>query len=515
MRKIFSSLLLCLLGTLAHGQIAIGSNTPDPSAALQIDADSSGFLVPRVTLASFTDSTTITSPAAGLLVYSTGSSVVTNGFYYWNGTKWIAISNLPNLTDLGFVLGWGSNVNPPNFMLPLSGGTYAWADYPEFQTMHTATPSQLVASSNATTFTLVDLNSGSRFVRGGSTAGAQQAFSTALPTTAFATSAAGAHLHSVDPPSTSTSTDGNHQHNMSFNNDDWNNWGGGNTSLDDDGGGTYWRATDWQGNHNHTVDIVAFNTASGGGHSHNIIGGDVETRPLNTSVMWCIKVKPTSTSGQLTIVNQSSTIVAANNGLNHNGAQEKLGGTLSQNTTIAMAANDIGFTGGEVGIGTAAPANKLELNSGTSGASGVRLTQMANVTQLGTDVSGNLYSATPNFVTARVNAGVPVTLGNLKVQCSAAGNRSLQFATTTGTINIIASDEAVYGSASTGSYGVFSYNFTLNTSWSQPIAYSFPYQGNVQRVTMTDVTNGNTYRIILIIGNGFNNNLIKIEKLNG
>jgi hypothetical protein len=80
----------------------------------------------------------------------------------------------------------------------------------------------------------------------------------------------------------------------------------------------------------------------------------------------------------------------------------------------------------------------------------------------------------------------------------------------------MASDEAVFGSATTGSYNVFTYsNYTFTTSWSQPIAYSFPYQGNVQRVTLTDVTNGDTYRIILIIGNSFNNNLIKIEKLNG
>lgn len=500
---------------MVHAQVGIGSTTPNASAALQIDADSSGFLAPRVTLSSNTDSITISSPATGLLVYCTGSALLSNGFYYWNDSLWSPISNLPNASDLGYVLGWGSNATPPNFLIPLSGGTYNWADYAEFQAMHTATPSQLIASSTATTFTLVDLNGGSRFIRGGTVSGTQQGFSTAAPASAFVLSNTGGHLHAIDPPATNTNTTGGHQHNMSFNNDDWNNWGGGSTSLDDDGGGTYWRATDWQGNHSHTIDIAAFSSASAGGHSHTITGGDAETRPINTSVVWCIKVKSTSTSGQLTIVNQTSTITSANNGVVHSGAQEKLGGSLSQNTTIVQAGNDFGFTGGEVGIGTASPANKLEVNSGTSNLSGVRLTQVTDAAQLGANANGDIYAATPNFITARVNSGVPVTLGNLKVQCAPSGNRSLQFATTTGSIVVLASDEAVFGSASTGSYNVFTYNnYTISTDWSQPLGYSFPYQGNVQRVTMTDVTNGNTYRIILIIGNGFNNNLIKIERLN-
>jgi len=516
MRKIILLLVLAVTIVSAQGQVLVGSGTPNASAAFQVDANNKGFLTPRVTLTSYTDATTIASPATGLLVYCTGSTLLPNGFYYWNGSKWTAISNLPNASDVGHILGWGSNVTPPNYLLPLTGGTYSWADYPEFQAFHNATPSQLIASSNASTFTLVNLNSAARFIRGGSTAGTQQGFLTATPTTPFVLANAGAHLHSVDPPSTLSTTDGNHQHNLSFNNDDYNGWGGGNASLEDDAGGWYARLTDWAGSHNHWLDVSAFNSASSGSHTHTIVGGDAETRPINTSVIWCIKVKPTSTSGQLTIVNQSSTIVSATNGVSHSGAQEILGGTLTQNTTIAHAGNDLGFTGGELGIGTASPANKLEVNGGTTGVSGVRLTQVANAAQLCTNVNGDIYSATPNYITARVNSGVPVTLGNLKVQCSTAGNRSLQFATTTGTMSIIASDEAVFGSATTGSYQVFSYsNYTLNTSWAQPISYSFPYQGNVQRVTLTDVTNGNTYRIILIIGNSFNNNLIKIEKLNG
>ena len=516
MRKILIVFILSVCTSWMQGQIGLGTSSPHSSAALQLDADSAGFLIPKIALTGIHDSITVVSPADGLMVYCNGSSAMANGFYYWQDNQWVAISNLPNASDLGYILGGGSNASPPNYLLPLSGGTYSWSDYPEFQAAHATTPSQLIVSSSATTFTLVDLNSASRFIRGGTSAGVQQVFTTAAPNTGFLLGNNGNHLHSIDPPATSTNTTGGHQHNLSFNNDDWNACCGGNTSLEDDGGGTYWRATDWQGDHSHSVDIAAFNSASSGGHTHTIVGGDAETRPINTSVIWCIKAKPTSTSGQLTIVNQTSTIVSANNGLVHSGAQESLGGTLTQNTTIVHAGNDLGFTGGEVGIGTASPANKLEVNSGASGTSGVRLSQVTNAAQLATNANGDIYSATPNYITARVNSGVPVTLGNLKVQCAASGNRSLQFATTSGSITVMASDEAVYGSGSYGSYGVYTYNnFTLNTSWSQPISYSFPYQGNVQRVTLTDVTNGNTYRIILIVGSGFFNNLIKIEKLNG
>ena len=106
---------------------------------------------------------------------------------------------------------------------------------------------------------------------------------------------------------------------------DYNGCCGGNASLEDDAGGWYARVTDWAGAHAHTLDIGVFSSSSVADHNHTISGGDAETRPINTSVIWCMKVKPTSTSGQLTIVNQTSTIVSANNGLSHNGAEERLG----------------------------------------------------------------------------------------------------------------------------------------------------------------------------------------------
>lgn len=514
MKKIFSLVLVQIVCTFTIAQVGVGVSTPDASAAFQVEALNQGFLAPRVALTSLTDVTTIPTPATGLLVFCSGSAILSNGYYVYNGTKWQPFSQVTNNQDLGYVVGWTSNVNAPDFLLPLNGGTYAWADYPEFLALHSATPSQYISDSNANTFTLVNINGVGRFLRGANSAGTIQAGSTAMPVIALGTSSTGDHLHSIDPPSTGTSTTGNHQHTLSFNNDDYNNAGGGSTSLDNDGGGSYNRYTSWSGDHIHTLDIAAFTSASSGDHTHAITGGDVETRSINTSVVWCIKVKSTSTSGNITIVNQTGGLTGATNGLTHSGAKQYLGGTLTQNTTIAESGFDLGFTGGEVGIGTASPANKLEVASGTTGQSGIRITQVVNSENLGTNASGDLYSITPTYITQRVNAGVPVQLGNLKVQFSTGGNRALQFATTSGTIAVVGSDEAVYGTGGAGWYHQYAINTTLGTSWTQFTGYSFPYQGNLQRVMLTDVTNGITYRISMIVGNIYNNNLIKIERLN-
>jgi hypothetical protein len=53
---------------------SIGTTTPDASAKLEVSASNKGFLPPRVTLTSASDTTTIASPATGLLVYNVGSS---------------------------------------------------------------------------------------------------------------------------------------------------------------------------------------------------------------------------------------------------------------------------------------------------------------------------------------------------------------------------------------------------------------------------------------------------------
>ena len=75
-----------------------------------------------------------------------------------------------------------------------------------------------------------------------------------------------AHVHSVDPPSTSTNTTGNHAHNT-VHVGSLHTWGNGGGSSDG-----YISGTSTQGNHSHTVNIAAFNSASkGSGNSHSSV----------------------------------------------------------------------------------------------------------------------------------------------------------------------------------------------------------------------------------------------------
>ncbi len=65
--------------------VAVGTTSPNNSAALQVNSTSKGVLLPSMTLA---QRDAIASPATGLLVFQTDS---TPGFYFYNGTAWVAI----------------------------------------------------------------------------------------------------------------------------------------------------------------------------------------------------------------------------------------------------------------------------------------------------------------------------------------------------------------------------------------------------------------------------------------
>jgi hypothetical protein len=96
-------LLFFVISSLSemNAQTGIGTTTPEASAKLDVYSTNKGFLPPRVTLTSGTDTTTIPSPATGLLVYNTGNNVgLVAGYYYWNGTSWATIA-----TASGYAVG--------------------------------------------------------------------------------------------------------------------------------------------------------------------------------------------------------------------------------------------------------------------------------------------------------------------------------------------------------------------------------------------------------------------------
>jgi hypothetical protein len=98
-RHLFLSLVVLVSGIMTYqlpAQVAINSTgaSPDGSAILDVKSGSKGMLVPRVTLSSTSDQSTIPSPALSLLVYNTATAGdVVPGYYYWNGTKWATMAS--------------------------------------------------------------------------------------------------------------------------------------------------------------------------------------------------------------------------------------------------------------------------------------------------------------------------------------------------------------------------------------------------------------------------------------
>ncbi len=80
----------------ANDNIGLGTNAPNLSAQMEMADINKGLLINRIALTATDAVTPISSPATGLLVYNTatassGSTAVTPGFYYWDGTKWVAL----------------------------------------------------------------------------------------------------------------------------------------------------------------------------------------------------------------------------------------------------------------------------------------------------------------------------------------------------------------------------------------------------------------------------------------
>jgi hypothetical protein len=92
---------LLLVSQAVFAQTGIGTTTPNASAKLDVSATNRGFLPPRIALTAsnvFSPITGTSSEATGLLIYNTATAGtvpnnVVPGYYFWNGTAWIQISN--------------------------------------------------------------------------------------------------------------------------------------------------------------------------------------------------------------------------------------------------------------------------------------------------------------------------------------------------------------------------------------------------------------------------------------
>src|SRR5438876_6160462 len=98
-------------------------SAPHTSAMLDVKHPNKGLLVPRVTLASTTDNTTIPSAAISLLVYNTiangaGATAVIPGYYYWNGSAWLLFNTGSGLAASWLLTGNAGTIDGTNFIVP-------------------------------------------------------------------------------------------------------------------------------------------------------------------------------------------------------------------------------------------------------------------------------------------------------------------------------------------------------------------------------------------------------------
>lgn len=109
LKFVFSTLvcLLCITYINAQNNVGIGTNTPDPSAKLDISSSNMGLLIPRVSLSNVSTWGLASGTGTnGMIVYNTNASVTGGygiGFYLWNGS-WTKLANGPEKVQNGLSL---------------------------------------------------------------------------------------------------------------------------------------------------------------------------------------------------------------------------------------------------------------------------------------------------------------------------------------------------------------------------------------------------------------------------
>lgn len=116
-----------------------------------------------------------------------------------------------------------------------------------------------------------------------------------------------------------------------------------------------------------------------------------------------------------------------------------------------------------------------------------------------------------NRIAALVNAGSFVTMDNIKATVTTSGNRGLSLATVSGTF--VCNIGGTYGLTGSGSGGQAGTLTVTTTASGSVFGWGFFNQGDTSTYIITDTTNNIAYRITLQIGNGYNNNMISIERL--
>jgi hypothetical protein len=130
-------------------------------------------------------------------------------------------------------------------------------------------------------------------------------------------------------------------------------------------------------------------------------------------------------------------------------------------------------------------------------------------------ISGN-QPIQPDKIAKFVDAGVPVVFGDIQVQMATGVSRSLQIKTTgTSFVGMVSAYTTYNGASGTNSFTYFSdITQTVNSTFAHlGTTWGFAQSGDVAVYYLRDTTNLRFYRITLMVGPSYFNNMISIEKI--
>ena len=170
---LFIGLLISVSGFSQNVAINASGNPPNASAGLDVDFPNKGLLIPRIALTGTVGFAPLSGHVAGMIVYNTATvSDVVPGFYYDDGTKWIA--GFPSGIAVGNMLYWnGTNwvlvpAGLPGQYLQLSGSNLpVWGGLIVASPNITTAAASLITGTSASSGALISSDGGSPIVTRG------------------------------------------------------------------------------------------------------------------------------------------------------------------------------------------------------------------------------------------------------------------------------------------------------------------------------------------------------------
>jgi hypothetical protein len=490
-----------MISLVGNAQTGIGTTTPDASAKLEVSASNKGFLPPRVTLTSGADTTTIPSPATGLLVYNTGNNVgLVAGYYYWNGANWatIATASSPDQT-VDYVSVTRTTVQTVNeggniLFNQINGGNIPYNTSTGLFTLiagktYRLTGCVAISSSNASA---EEINVQWKNGDGDLLPNKGEALSTNFGTTGFANGVADV----IYTPSVNTTV----SLSVTYSSGSvviWSNFTYAN--IQQIGSSAIVNPWVLSGNdvYNTTGNVGIGTTTptaklniAGGGVKIASGLGNTATRPsLNTASIGNYEIRGVGGgSPQIDGQDDGFLRLSAGGGSNTN-TQSSI--DISGYSTVGDMSNTIVMR--------------------TGGTERLRIDPSGNVTITGKLNVGDPTGNVSTKLVGRVTAGTFLTFENLKFSVTTSGQRGLSIATVSGTVNLYVEGKYNNGNAY-GSRTDTAVSYTTTPSGS-PFGWGFLSAGDTIIYHLTDADNSRMYRVTLIIMPSYINNFIAVERL--